>query len=83
MTFSKQIQEKATQLKDVIETKTIIGEFTKENERFVNERKVQQRREDAALPPWVGYIEEEKMKKQILMLSKVDFSLFFLNAEKI
>lgn len=56
-------------LKDVIQKKTIIGEFNKENEKFVNEKKEKQRREDSAVPPWVGYNEEEKLKEQILALS--------------
>ena len=50
---------------------TMIGDFAKENEKFVNEKKVQQRREDAALPPWVGYHEEDILKDQILELSQV------------
>ena len=49
----------------------MIGDFAKENEKFVNEKKVQQRREDAALPPWVGYHEEDILKDQILELSQV------------
>jgi hypothetical protein len=35
----------------------------------VNDKKNQQRREDAALPPWVGYNEEEILKEQITALS--------------
>ncbi len=50
----------------------MIGEFSKENEKFVNEKKVQQRREEAAVAPWVGYNEEEKLKEQIISLSAVN-----------
>lgn len=60
----------ANHLKDVIEKTSIIGEFTKENEKFVNDKKNQQRKEEAALPPWVGYNEEDKLKEQILELSQ-------------
>lgn len=67
---SSNVMTTATHLKDVIEKKTFIGDFTNENEKFVNEKKVQQRREDAALPPWVGYHEEDILKDQILELSQ-------------
>jgi len=45
----------------------MISEFEAEQAQFV---KLQQRREGAAVPPWVGYNEEEKMKKQIMSLSQ-------------
>lgn len=45
----------------------LISEFEAEQAQFV---KLQQRREGAAVPPWVGYNEEEKMKKQIMNLSQ-------------
>lgn len=44
----------------------MLSEFEDEQNKFV---KMQQRRQGAAVPPWVGYNEEEKMKKQILSLS--------------
>ncbi|CAF0853581.1 unnamed protein product [Brachionus calyciflorus] len=66
---SNNVMKTATQLKDVIEKKTLIGDFTKENEKFVNEKKLAQRQADASLPPWVGYNEEEKLKEQIMALS--------------
>lgn len=50
--------------------KSIIGDFTKENEKFVTDKKNQQRREEAAVPPWVGYNEEDKLKEQIMELSQ-------------
>jgi hypothetical protein len=49
--------------------KTIIGDFSKENEKFINEKRAQQQREESAVPPWIGFKEEEKMKEQILLLS--------------
>ena len=73
---SSNVLKTASQLKDVIEKKTLISDFTKENEKFVNDKKTQQRREDAALPPWVGFNEEEKMKEQILALSQVRILLY-------
>lgn len=59
--------------------KTIIGDFSKENEKFINEKKTQQRREEAALAPWVGYNEEEILKEQIMELSTV---IFFFSIPK-
>lgn len=60
---------------------TIIGDFSKENEKFVNEKKNQQRKEDAAVPPWVGLNEEDRIKEEIMALSSV--ILFFLLSLKI
>ena len=45
---------------------SFVSEFREEQERFARER---QRLRDAAVPPWVGYQEEEQMKAQILELS--------------
>ena len=61
----------AQQLKHVVEEKSLLGNFTKEHDKFVSEKRTQQRREEAAVPPWVGYVEEEDMKNQIMALAKV------------
>ncbi|UJR31575.1 hypothetical protein I4U23_019062 [Adineta vaga] len=68
--LSSTVMKGAQQLKHAVEEKSLIGNFTKEHEKFVTEKRTQQRREEAAVPPWVGYVEEEDMKKQILSLSK-------------
>lgn len=47
--------------------KTIIGDFQKEQEKFVQEKHT--RKTDSAVPPWVGYSEEETIQQQILALS--------------
>ncbi|XP_062908597.1 synapse-associated protein 1 [Mobula hypostoma] len=47
--------------------KTIIGDFQKEQDKFVQEKLV--KKTDAAVPPWVGYSEEETIQQQILALS--------------
>ena len=70
--LSSTVIKSAQQLKHAVEEKSILSNFSKENEKFVTEKRVQQRREEAAVPPWVGYVEEEEMKNQILALSKVD-----------
>ncbi|CAF0842730.1 unnamed protein product [Adineta steineri] len=41
-----------------------------EQDKFLIEKRIQQRREETAVPPWAGYTEEEDMKKQILALSQ-------------
>ncbi|KAM4596525.1 synapse-associated protein 1 [Fundulus diaphanus] len=52
---------------DGIIDKTILGDFQKEQQRFVQEKKA--KRSEAAVPPWVGYNEEETIQQQILALS--------------
>ena len=41
----------------------------------MTEKKEKSKQAEAAVPPWVGYNEEESMKAQILALSKVKRSL--------
>lgn len=65
----KTVADTAKQLKNTVEEKTILGEFTREQEKFVNENKEKGKSAEASVPPWVGYNEEESMKKQILALS--------------
>jgi len=50
---------------------TILGEFVKEQGKFVSENTEKKKLTEAAIPPWIGYNEEEAMKKQILALSSV------------
>ncbi|XP_069751265.1 synapse-associated protein 1-like isoform X2 [Narcine bancroftii] len=45
---------------------TIIGNFNKEQEKFMKEQKSKK----SALPPWAGYNKEEPVKQQILSLSE-------------
>ncbi|XP_029904158.1 synapse-associated protein 1-like [Myripristis murdjan] len=52
---------------DGILDKTFLGDFQKEQEKFVQEKKA--KKSDAAVPPWVGYNEEETIQQQILTLS--------------
>ncbi|XP_047662794.1 synapse-associated protein 1 isoform X2 [Tachysurus fulvidraco] len=52
---------------DSIIDKTILGDFQKEQEKFVQEKNA--KKTDAAVPPWVGYSEEETIQQQILALS--------------
>ena len=50
---------------------TILGDFSKEQEKFMQDKKDKEGRQEAAVPPWVGYNEEKAMKEQILALSTV------------
>ncbi|XP_068433084.1 synapse-associated protein 1 [Clinocottus analis] len=52
---------------DGIIDKTFLGDFHKEQEKFVQEKKA--KKSDVAVPPWVGYNEEETIQQQILALS--------------
>lgn len=73
--LSESVAETAQTLKKSVEEgkingiidKTILGDFQKEQERFVQEKKA--KKSDSAVPPWVGYNEEETIQQQILALS--------------
>uniref|UniRef100_UPI0037E77C7D synapse-associated protein 1-like n=1 Tax=Semicossyphus pulcher TaxID=241346 RepID=UPI0037E77C7D len=73
--LSESVVETAQNLKKSVEDgkmngiidKTILGDFQKEQERFVQEKKA--KKSGAAVPPWVGYNEEETIQQQILALS--------------
>ncbi|XP_034725967.1 synapse-associated protein 1-like [Etheostoma cragini] len=52
---------------DGIIDKTFLGDFQKEQEKFVQGKKA--KKSEAAVPPWVGYNEEETIQQQILALS--------------
>ncbi|XP_029284438.1 synapse-associated protein 1 [Cottoperca gobio] len=73
--ISESVVETAQTIKKTVEEgkidgiidKTFLGDFQKEQEKFVQEKKA--RKSDAAVPPWVGYNEEETIQQQILALS--------------
>ncbi|XP_061091916.1 synapse-associated protein 1-like isoform X2 [Conger conger] len=52
---------------DGIIDKTILGDFQKEQDKFLQEKNA--KKTDAAVLPWVGYSEEETIQQQILALS--------------
>ncbi|XP_033125692.1 synapse-associated protein 1-like [Anneissia japonica] len=58
----------ASLLQKTVEDKTFMGDFNKEQEKFMKEK--HSKRSEAAVAPWVGYNEEEQMKEHILALSK-------------
>ncbi|CAD5120585.1 unnamed protein product [Dimorphilus gyrociliatus] len=73
MTVGKMVTDKAAatakNVKSTVEEKTIIGDFEKEQEKFVTENKERTSKSEVAVPPWIGFNEEEQMKSQILALS--------------
>lgn len=69
-TATEQVVKTAKQFKETVEETTILGDFSKEQERFVSGNREKKKLTEAAVPPWVGYNEEEIMKTQILALSK-------------
>uniref|UniRef100_A0A671PJG7 Synapse-associated protein 1-like n=1 Tax=Sinocyclocheilus anshuiensis TaxID=1608454 RepID=A0A671PJG7_9TELE len=78
--ISESVAETAQTIKKTVEEsnidgiidKTILGDFQKEQEKFVQEKNA--KKTDAAVPPWVGCNEEETIQQQILALSAVSFS---------
>lgn len=66
---SKTVADHAKQITKSVEEKTFLGEFSREQDKFVTEKKEKVKRSEAAVPPWIGYNEEESMKAQILALS--------------
>ncbi|KAL7864154.1 hypothetical protein AOLI_G00155740 [Acnodon oligacanthus] len=73
--ISESVAETANNIKKSVEDgnidgiidKTILGDFQKEQEKFVQEKNA--KKSDTAVPPWVGYSEEETIQQQILALS--------------
>lgn len=57
-------------LKKTVEENTILGDFNRQQEKFLEDQKETNAAQEAALPPWMGYAEdEENLKEQILALA--------------
>ncbi|KAF3691231.1 Synapse-associated protein 1 [Channa argus] len=73
--LSESVAETAQTLKKSVEDgringiidKTLLGDFHKEQQKFVQENKA--KKSSAAVPPWVGYNDEDTIQQQILALS--------------
>uniref|UniRef100_A0A8D0EB05 Synapse-associated protein 1 n=1 Tax=Salvator merianae TaxID=96440 RepID=A0A8D0EB05_SALMN len=63
-TIKKSVEE--GKIENIID-KTIIGDFQKEQEKFVQQQ--QTKKSEAAVPPWIDSNEEETIQRQILALS--------------
>ncbi|XP_060571819.1 synapse-associated protein 1-like isoform X1 [Ruditapes philippinarum] len=67
---TEKVSEKAKEITKSVEEKTFLHDFNKEQLCFVEEKKERDKKSEAAVPPWVGYNEEDAMKSQILALSQ-------------
>lgn len=63
-TLKKSVEEGSI---NTIIDKTILSDFQKEQERFVQEKRAKEC--SNAAPPWVGYADEDSVQQQILALS--------------
>ncbi|KAF0042636.1 hypothetical protein F2P81_006168 [Scophthalmus maximus] len=70
-TFKRSVEE--GKINGIID-KTFLGDFQKEQEKFVQEKRA--KKFGAAVPPWVGYNEEDTVQQQILALSAVSINPF-------
>ena len=77
------IFKSAQQLKQAVQEKTILGSFTREQEKFIIDKRIRKRYEETAVLPWIGYEQEEEMRKQILALSDVSHSHFVFSFIKL
>jgi len=60
------VTEAGAKIKKTVEDTNLLTEFNKEQEAFI---KAKNKTTEEALPPWVGYPEEETLKEEILSLS--------------
>jgi hypothetical protein len=66
----KTVADTATKIKHTVEEKTILGDFTREQDKFMEEKREKSKSQEAAVAPWVGYNNEDDLKTQILALSQ-------------
>uniref|UniRef100_A0A3B3Z6X1 Synapse-associated protein 1 n=1 Tax=Periophthalmus magnuspinnatus TaxID=409849 RepID=A0A3B3Z6X1_9GOBI len=64
---SKKLSKSVVGTVQNLKKSTILGDFQKEQEKFVQEKRAKQC--TAAVPPWVGYNDEDSVQQQILSLS--------------
>ncbi|XP_076467008.1 uncharacterized protein LOC143298156 [Babylonia areolata] len=68
---SSAMVQQASKIKTAVQEKTLLlSDVRKEQEKVAAQTKVVRKREEDAVPPWVGYREEETMKEHILGLSQ-------------
>uniref|UniRef100_A0A0B6ZY43 BSD domain-containing protein n=1 Tax=Arion vulgaris TaxID=1028688 RepID=A0A0B6ZY43_9EUPU len=66
----KTVADTATKIKHTVEEKTILGDFTREQDKFMEEKREKVKNQEASVAPWVGYNDEDDLKTQILALSQ-------------
>ena len=60
-------------------SKTILGDFHKEQDKWCTSNKAKASKAEAAVAPWVGYNDEDNLKAQIMALSLVCFIHTYLS----
>ncbi|XP_075227921.1 synapse-associated protein 47kD isoform X2 [Lycorma delicatula] len=63
----KTVTEASAKIKKTVEENSLLGEFNKEQEQFIKNK--QGKAGEAAVPPWVGYPNEDALKEECLSLS--------------
>ncbi|CAL1531661.1 unnamed protein product, partial [Lymnaea stagnalis] len=66
---TKTVTDTANKIKHTVEEKTILGDFTREQDKFMEENREKVKQQEAAVAPWVGFNDEDDLKTQILALS--------------
>uniref|UniRef100_A0A1B6G4E8 BSD domain-containing protein n=1 Tax=Cuerna arida TaxID=1464854 RepID=A0A1B6G4E8_9HEMI len=67
-TAGKKVTETTAKIKKTVEENSLLGEFNKEQEAFIKEK--QGKGGETAVPPWVGYSNQESLKEECLALSQ-------------
>ncbi|XP_054270717.1 synapse-associated protein of 47 kDa-like isoform X4 [Macrosteles quadrilineatus] len=67
-TAGKKVTETTAKIKKTVEENSLLGEFNKEQEAFIKEK--QGKGGETAVPPWVGYPNQESLKEECLALSQ-------------
>uniref|UniRef100_A0A1B6KKR3 BSD domain-containing protein n=1 Tax=Graphocephala atropunctata TaxID=36148 RepID=A0A1B6KKR3_9HEMI len=67
-TAGKKVTETTAKIKKTVEENSLLGEFNKEQEAFIKEK--QGKAGETAVPPWVGYSNQESLKEECLALSQ-------------
>ena len=65
------VLKSAQQWKQAVEESSFLGHFSREQDKFLIEKRTQQQREEASILPWMGHADEDALKAEILTLSKV------------
>ncbi|PAA85678.1 hypothetical protein BOX15_Mlig032337g1 [Macrostomum lignano] len=70
-TFGKRATTSVTsKAKQLATAPNIVEEFDRQQKEFASSQSERRARAEAAVPPWVGYENEEQLREQILALSK-------------
>lgn len=70
--LSSNLVRNAQHFKQMVEEKTFLGNLSKEQEKFIREKRSEKKQEENVLPPWSGHVDEEHVKEEVLKLSQVN-----------